>query len=176
LTPSTNKHLSEEIEMNNTKCQPIRAISKCQPIVAVSKCQPIAAVSKCQPVRAMALGAALVLGFSAASVSAAASSSASTSSSQFVSGGVNSYVVRFPDLDLNKIDGAAALYSRLRHAAGIVCGSLQSRVLTMDVQYRACTHDAVAAAVAGISRPILSQYYESRTKGDKTALRLANAN
>ena len=143
-----------------------------------TKCQPVPAISKCQPVRAITLGAAMVLAFSAASasVSAAASSSAGAPSSQFVSDGVNRYVVRFADLDLSKIDGAAALYSRLRHAAGIVCGSLQSRVLEMDVQYRACTHDAVTEAVAGIGRPILSQYHESRTKGDKTALRLANAN
>jgi UrcA family protein len=126
--------------------------------------------AKCQPIRTIMIGAAIVLGFSAASASAAAASSANTSSSQFVSDGVNKYVVRFADLDLGKIDGAAALYSRLRQAAGIVCSSLQSRDLKMKAQYRVCVNDAVADAVSNVGRPMLSQYHESRTKGDKTAL------
>jgi UrcA family protein len=61
-------------------------------------------------IRKITISAAMVLGFSAAAAFA------DTSSSQFVSYGVSKYTVRFPDLDLSKVDGAAVLYSRLRRA------------------------------------------------------------
>lgn len=121
-------------------------------------------------IRAISISAAIVLGFGAAAASAG------TSARQLVSDGVATYVVRFADLDLNRIDGAAALYSRLRHAAGIVCVSLQSRDLAMNAKYQACKNRALSDAVAGVGRPILSQYHESHIKGDKKAvMQLADA-
>jgi UrcA family protein len=127
--------------------------------------------TKTSAIRAIAISAALVLGFSAAAASAG------TSNSQFVSDGVNSYVVRFPDLDLSKIDGATKLYSRLRQAAAIVCRPLQGEGLEMYTLYRGCLDHAVAGAVASVGSPMLSQYHESHTKGDKVAVaRLARAN
>jgi UrcA family protein len=110
-------------------------------------------------IRAITISAAIVLGFSAAAASA------SSSNDQFVSDGVNKYIVRFPDLDLNKVDGAAVLYARLRHAAAVVCRPLESRT-----QYRACFDHAIAGAVASVNRPMLSQYHESQTKAGKTAV------
>jgi UrcA family protein len=122
-------------------------------------------------IRAITISAAMVLGFSAAAASA------STANSQFVSDGVNKYIVRFPDLDLSKVDGAAVLYSRLRRAAAIVCSPLESRSLGMAAQYQACFDHAIADAVASVGRPMLSQYHQSHTKGDKTAVaQLARAN
>jgi UrcA family protein len=123
-------------------------------------------------IRAITISAAIVLAFSAAAASA------STSNSQFVSDGVNKYIVRFPDLDLNKVDGAARLYSRLRHAADAVCRPVESRNLGMAAtQYRVCVDHAIAGAVASVNRPMLSQYHESQTKGGKTAVtQLARAN
>lgn len=122
-------------------------------------------------IRAITISAAIVLGFSAAAASA------STSNSQFVSDGVNKYIVRFPDLDLSKVDGAAVLYSRLRQAAAIVCSPLASRSLGMAAQYRVCVDHAIAGAVASVGRPMLSQYHESHTKSDKIAVaQLARAN
>jgi UrcA family protein len=116
-----------------------------------------------QAIRAVAICAAVALGFSAAGASAA------SSKSQFVSDGVNKYVVRFPDLDLSKIDGAAALYTRLSYAATVVCNSLRSRDLGIAAQYRACVAQAIANAVANVDRPLVSQYHESRTRGIKVA-------
>jgi UrcA family protein len=131
--------------------------------------------SKCQPIRAITIGAAIALAFGAASASAAGSA-AGASNRQFVSDGVNSYVVRFADLDLSQTDGAAALYGRLRQAAHSVCSSLQSRDIGMNAHYRACMEQAIDGAVSSIGRPTLSQYHESHTKGDKAALiRLAKA-
>jgi UrcA family protein len=122
-------------------------------------------------IRAITISAAIVLGFSAAAASA------STSDSQFVSDGVNKYIVRFPDLDLSKIDGATVLYRRLRQAAAIVCSPLQSQRLGMVAQYQICVDHAIAGAVASVNRPMLSQYHESQTKGGKTAVaQLARAN
>jgi UrcA family protein len=114
-------------------------------------------------IRAVTISAAIVLGFGAAAASA------STTSGMFVSDGVNKYIVRFADLDLSKLDGAAVLYSRLRQAATIVCRPLQNQSLTMATQFQLCVDHAIADAVTSVGRPMLSQYHESHTKGDKIA-------
>jgi UrcA family protein len=124
-----------------------------------------------QAIRAVAICTAVALGFSAAGASAA------TSKIQFVSDGVNKYVVRFSDLDLSKIDGAAALYTRLSYAAAIVCNSLRSRDLGIAAKYQACVAQAIANAVASVDRPLVSQYHESRTQSTKAAyVQLVRAN
>jgi UrcA family protein len=122
-------------------------------------------------IRKITISAAMVLGFGAAAASA------DTSNSQFVSDGVNKYIVRFPDLDLSRLDGAATLYNRLRSAAAIVCSPLEGRNLGMVAQYKVCVDQAIAGAVSSVARPMLSQYHASHTKGDKTAVaQLARAN
>jgi UrcA family protein len=122
-------------------------------------------------IRAITISTAIVLGFSAAIASA------NTSNSQSVNG-VKQYTVRFADLDLSKLDGAAVLYSRLNQAAGVVCRPLESRNLGMAAtQYRACVSHAIAGAVSSVSSPMLSQYHESQTKGWKSAVtQLARVN
>jgi UrcA family protein len=127
--------------------------------------------TKTRAIRAITISTAIVLGFSASIASA------NTSSSQPVSYGVTQYTVSFADLDLSKLDGAAALYRRLNQAAAIVCSPLESKGLGMSVQHRECVDQAIAGAVAKVGRPMLSQYYVSRTKGDKTAvIQLAKVN
>jgi UrcA family protein len=122
-------------------------------------------------VRAITISTAIVLGFSAAIASA------NTSNSQSVNDGVKQYTVRFADLDLNKLDGAAVLYRRLNQAAAIVCSPLQSRRAEVAAQYQLCVNHAIAGAVANVGRPMLSQYYESQTKGWKSAVtQLARVN
>jgi UrcA family protein len=126
--------------------------------------------TKNHAIRAITLSAAAALGCYAAGASAG------SQNDQFVSDGVNKYIVRFPDLDLSKMEGAAALYVRLQHAAGTVCDSLQSRDIGIAAKYRACMQHAVADAVASVNRPLLSQYHESRTKGGNAgAIQLAQA-
>ena len=125
--------------------------------------------SKTQAIRSMAIGTAVVLGFGVAAASA-------DPSSQYLRDGTHTYVVRFADLDINKIDGAAALYRRLQQAAGIVCHSLQSRELAMNTEYKACKDRAVADAVTSVGAPVLSQYHESRPTGAKQVkVQLASA-
>jgi UrcA family protein len=118
-------------------------------------------------VRTIALGIAATLGYTAAAGNVALN--------RPVSGPALQYVVRFSDLDLSKADGAAALYARLRHAARVVCAPGESREMGIAAMYRACMNDAIANAVARVDRPLLSQYHQARTQGDKT-LQLANAN
>jgi UrcA family protein len=85
-------------------------------------------------------------------------------------------VVHFADLDLSRIEGVTILYARLRMAAHIVCRPLDSRILLVDDESRACMDKAIADAVAGVNRPLLSRYHQLRTKGDNAGLaRLAKA-
>lgn len=119
---------------------------------------------------AMTVSSVIALGFGVTNASAAATD-------QFVSDGVNKYIVRFPDLDLSKMAGATALYSRINIAARIVCRPLEGRDLQQASEHRTCLRKAVAGAVADVNRPLLSQYHQLRTQGDKAGLvRLAQAN
>jgi UrcA family protein len=79
-------------------------------------------------------------------------------------------VVHFADLDLSRIEGVTALYARLRLAAHIVCRPLDSTTLLVDDEHRACMDKAIADAVAGVNRPLLSRYHQLRTKGDNAGL------
>jgi UrcA family protein len=114
-------------------------------------------------VRAMTIGLAAVIGCSAAYASNASQDESATHE-------WHQYVVRFADVDLSRIDGAIAAYARIRQAANVVCQSLDSRVLGLTEKHSACVNQAIADAVASINRPLLSQYHQLRTKGDKAAL------
>jgi UrcA family protein len=114
-------------------------------------------------VRAMTIGLAAVIGCSAAHASNVSKNESATNE-------WHQYVVRFADVDLSRIDGAMTVYGRIRQAASAVCESLDSRVLGLMEKHRACVNQAIADAVASINRPLLSQYHQLRTKGDKAAL------
>jgi UrcA family protein len=114
-------------------------------------------------VRAMTISLAAVIGCSAAHASNVSKDESATNER-------HQYVVRFADVDLSRIDGAMTVYGRIRQAASAVCGSLDSRVLGLMEKHRACVNQAIADAVASINRPLLSQYHQLRTKGDKAAL------
>jgi len=118
-------------------------------------------------VRGMTLGCAAILGCSAAVASPAGAAIDEPAT----------YVVHFADVDLSRIDGAATVYTRIRGAANQVCRPLESRDLGLLVKHRACVDKAIADAVASVNRPLLSQYHQLHTKGDKVGLvQLANAN
>jgi UrcA family protein len=118
--------------------------------------------------RALTICIAATLGFSAADVSAGSLSNDTSVT------GVARAVVRFPDLDLSRIEGVTKLYGRIAHAARDVCDPLWTQWRIPE--YRTCVDQAIANAVATVNRPLLTQYHQLRTKGDKAALvRLANA-
>ena len=77
------------------------------------------------------------------------------------------YTVPFKDLDLSRIEGATALYGRLRHAARAACEPLLS---VQHEKYRACVGRAIADAVARVNRPLLSQYHQLHLNRDRAGL------
>jgi UrcA family protein len=114
-------------------------------------------------VRAMTTGLAAVIGCSAAQASNVSKDPSATNERY-------QNVVRYADVDLSRIDGAITVYGRIRQAANAVCESLDSRVLGLAEKHRACVNQAIADAVASVDRPLLSQYHQLRTTGDKGAL------
>jgi UrcA family protein len=121
---------------------------------------------------AMTICIAATLGYNVADAS-----TGSPSNDESAANASHEYVVRFAALDLSKIDGAIVLYARIRQAAATVCRPLESRELGFAQKHRACMDKAVSDAVASVNRPLLSQYHQLRTKGDRAGLvQLARVN
>jgi UrcA family protein len=84
------------------------------------------------------------------------------------------YPVGFSDLDVSKISGARILYLRIRYAAETLC---ESAATWGKKEGEACVSKAVNDAVASVNSPLLTQYSQLRSKGDKAGLvQLAKAN
>jgi UrcA family protein len=84
------------------------------------------------------------------------------------------YPVGYSDLDVSNMKGAKTLYLRIRYAAERVC---ESAATWGKKEADACVHKAVNDAVARADIPLLSQYNQLRTNGDKVGLvQLAKTN
>ncbi len=84
------------------------------------------------------------------------------------------YPVRYSDLDISKMKGAKTLYLRIRYAAETLC---ESTATWRKKEGAACVRKAIDDAVARVNSPLLSQYHQLRSKGDKAGLmQLAKAN
>jgi UrcA family protein len=84
------------------------------------------------------------------------------------------YPVGYSDLDVSKLKGARILYLRIRHAAETLC---ESAATWGKKEGEACVRKAVDDAVARVDVPLLTQYYQLRSKGDKAGIvQLAKAN
>jgi UrcA family protein len=84
------------------------------------------------------------------------------------------YPVGYSDLDVSKLKGAKTLYLRIRHAAETLC---ESAATWGKKEGAACVRKTVDDAVARVNSPLLTQYYQLRSKGDKAGLvQLAKAN
>lgn len=66
--------------------------------------------------------------------------------------------VRFGDLDLANLQGATALYRRIRFAAEQVCSPFDGRDIASKIRMEACVHRAVADAVTTVNRPFFAAY------------------
>lgn len=78
-----------------------------------------------------------------------------------------SYPVGYSDLDISKMPGAKILYLRIRYAAETLCDSAAS---WGKKDGEACVNKAVNDAVARVDAPLLTQYSQRRSKGEKTGL------
>jgi UrcA family protein len=84
------------------------------------------------------------------------------------------YPVGYSDLDVSKLKGAKTLYLRIRYAAETLC---ESAATWGKKEGDACVSKAIDDAVARVNSPLLSQYHQLRSKGDKAGLvQLAKAN
>jgi UrcA family protein len=84
------------------------------------------------------------------------------------------YPVRYGDLDVSTTKGAKTLYLRIRYAAETLC---ESAATWGKKEGQACVQKAVNDAVARVNAPLLTQYSQLRSKGDKAGLvQLAKAN
>jgi UrcA family protein len=103
-----------------------------------------------------------------------AAAAASSASSQPVTQWSVSFPVRYSDLDVSKMQGAKTLYLRIRYAAETLC---ESAATWGKKEGEACVNKAVNDAVARVDAPLLTQYSQLRSKGDKAGLlQLAKAN
>jgi UrcA family protein len=76
--------------------------------------------------------------------------------------GVATRSVSFADLNIDRPEGVAALYSRIRQAADSVCGAFQSRQLKDISASRACVRTSVSRAVSSVQLPALTAYANSK--------------
>lgn len=84
------------------------------------------------------------------------------------------YPVGFSDLDVSTMKGAKTLYLRIRYAAETLC---ESAATWGKKEAQACVRKAIDDAVARVDVPLLTQYNELRSKGNKAALmQLAKSN
>jgi UrcA family protein len=82
--------------------------------------------------------------------------------------------VGFSDLEVSTMKGAKTLYLRIRHAAETVC---ESAATWGKKEGETCVRKSIDDAVARVDAPLLTQYHDLRSKGDKAALlQLAKAN
>jgi UrcA family protein len=85
-----------------------------------------------------------------------------------------SYPVQYSDLDVSKVSGAKTLYLRIRYAAESLC---ESTATWGKKEGQACVQKAVNDAVVRVDAPLLTQYSQLRSKGDKAGLvQLAKSN
>lgn len=69
------------------------------------------------------------------------------------------YQVNTQGIDLNKPSGARELYSRIKHAADVVCTHGMRVDLAPPSDPKACYEQALARAVRSVKRPLLTQVY-----------------
>jgi UrcA family protein len=102
------------------------------------------------------IAAATVIALSLATFSASMASTNETPRSR---------VVRFTDLDLSRLDGAASLYARLQGAARAVCGTpLSQRSVSDRLVYEECVDNSVRAAAAELDHDLLNEYVATKSR------------
>jgi UrcA family protein len=70
--------------------------------------------------------------------------------------------VSYADLNLDRPEGVAALYKRIRAAAANVCSPLESREMSLSSKLQPCIADATSRAIKSVNNPALSAYNNAR--------------
>jgi UrcA family protein len=79
--------------------------------------------------------------------------------------------VKFGDLNISSLRGAAVLYGRIRGAAEKVCSPYDRNDLGSKQRLKACIDKAILSAVTGVDNFALTAVYSAKT-GKKVAMRL----
>lgn len=119
-------------------------------------------------------GAVMVLGAAIAACTLPAGSAAAKEFSV-------AYQVSTQGLDLDKPAGARELYSRIKHAADVVCTHGMRVDLAPPKDPKACYEHALGQAVRMVNRPLLTQLYmathtlqEAEARGIDVPVQLAS--
>lgn len=70
--------------------------------------------------------------------------------------------VRYDDLGVDRVAGAATLYRRIRAAAHDVCKDYAGRGAQLSARFEQCVDEAIARAVDEVDRPALDAHYARR--------------
>jgi UrcA family protein len=81
--------------------------------------------------------------------------------------------VRYGDLNVASAEGAAVLYTRIRHAAENVCLQFDRDRLDVYGRGKACMKKAISDAVIKVNAPALSALYSAKT-GKEVSTRLVS--
>lgn len=83
-----------------------------------------------------------------------------------------SQTVSYRDLNLSTIEGATALYQRLRRAADWVCDERGTGVERYRI-WQSCYRAAIADAVAKVNSPLLTELHSGKNQASVTAMNTA---
>lgn len=73
---------------------------------------------------------------------------------------VGRVVVRYPELDLSREDGARTLIGRIELAARVACGGEPSPVSMGEFQrFRSCVTEATARSITRVGSPLVTAVY-----------------
>jgi UrcA family protein len=82
--------------------------------------------------------------------------------------------VHYSDLNLNTQAGAEVLYRRIRSAAELVCGDVDSRQMAEAAAARACVSRAVTGSVRAVNSRLLTSTYDKHFGVAQTAVSIAS--
>ena len=82
--------------------------------------------------------------------------------------------VQYADLNLYTQAGAAALYTRIRHAAEQVCGDVGSRELAEAAAAKACVNRAIFSSVHSVNNLRLTNEYNRHIGTGSEAINVAS--
>jgi UrcA family protein len=86
--------------------------------------------------------------------------------------GVRSETVSYRDLNLSSIEGATALYQRIKRAANHVCDEPGAGIAHFQ-EWQSCYQAAIADAVAKVNTPLLTAVSSGKSK-ESTATAMLN--
>ncbi|HXO14916.1 MAG TPA: UrcA family protein [Steroidobacteraceae bacterium] len=86
--------------------------------------------------------------------------------------GARSVTVSYRDLNLSSIEGATALYQRIKRAANHVCDEPGAGIAHFQ-EWKSCYQAAIADAVAKVNTPLLTAVSSGKSK-ESTATAMLN--